>query len=137
MYALREQPAEDGPVGEVEREQVERRRLLLEARPKNRGTEEEDRDHGHAFALLAAQLREQQHVAEEREREGNHCRAERLRECRDVDRNDAEEQQQCNGDEHGGPDRDEPPATPPFFHARVVHRDACVAKVMLRELVLQ
>jgi hypothetical protein len=57
---------EEAAIGVVEREDVERGRLLLEAAPEQRRAQEEDDDDADALLLVGSQTPEQQHVTEER-----------------------------------------------------------------------
>src|SRR6185369_13913441 len=64
MLAVGPELADEGAIGVVERERVERRALLLEAAPEEHGAEEEHDDDADLFLRRGIQAAEQQHVAE-------------------------------------------------------------------------
>src|SRR5690606_9588400 len=134
--AFREETAEPATVGEIEREEIERRRLLLETGPEHRRTEEEDGDDAHPFALDRGELREDQHVREEHDAEQPHREAEDVRELSNLNRDDAEEYEERRGDDDRS---DDPDDAPPLRALRWAHVFGCMpglAQIALGQLEL-
>ena len=105
-------PAEDAPVGEVPREQIQRRGRLLVRGPERGGEDEQHQDDHGAFELGARETGEEEQIGEVPERQGADEQRHLLRDGDRVDRNGAGHRQRDDDrQDRDGAERDVSHAT--------------------------